>query len=392
MSRFKVHESTGDRSASDRSRHKKKIEKAIKDGIYNIVSEESIIGQEGKKKIKIPVRGIKEYQFIYGDNGSGKGNPQVGSAKDVQKGQVIQKKESGTKPGQGDRAGNEKGEEFYEIEMDIEEMSGYLFDDLSLPDLEKKKLKQMVSEKSKRSGYRKQGINSRLSKKKTMMQRLKRKKAATKNGSYDPESDERFPFHQSDMRYKHIKTVEKESDSAVVFFVMDVSGSMSQNKKYIARSFFFLLYHFLRHKYNKIAIEFIAHTTEANVTDEDKFFNRGSAGGTHMSSGVTKVIEMCNETYHPDSWNVYTFHCSDGDNWSEDNSVYADAIKNLAKISQMYGLIEIGTQINSEISLYNFDTVSDHIKHLASKKIKIIKIQGKEDIWSAFEKMFGGLK
>ena len=392
MSRFKVHESTGDRSAGDRSRHKKKIEKAIKEGIYNIVSEESIIGQDGKKKIKIPVRGIKEYQFVYGDNGSGQGNPQVGSAKDVKKGQVIQKKEAGKKPGKGDKAGNEKGEEFYEIEMDIEEMSGYLFDDLNLPDLEKKKLKQMVSEKTKRSGYRKQGINSRLSKKKTMMQRLKRKKGAIKNGTYDTESEDRFPFHQSDMRYKHIKTVQKESDSAVVFFVMDVSGSMSKKKKYIARSFFFLLYHFLRHKYNKIAIEFIAHTTEASVTDEDKFFNRGSSGGTHMSSGVEKAIEMCQETYHPDSWNIYTFHCSDGDNWSEDNDVYADAIKRLVNMSQMYGLIEIGLKLDDSISLFNFDTVSDHVKHLTSKKFKIVKIATKEDVWKGFEKMFGGLK
>ena len=93
MSKFKVHESSGDRSAQDRARHKKKIEKAIKEGVYNIVSEESIIGQDGKKKIKIPVRGIKEYQFVYGDNGSGEGNKQVGSAKDVKKGQVIKKKQ-----------------------------------------------------------------------------------------------------------------------------------------------------------------------------------------------------------------------------------------------------------------------------------------------------------
>jgi len=391
MSRFKIHKSTGDRSAADRSRHKKKIEKAIKDGIYNIVSEESIIGQDGKKKIKIPVRGIKEYQFVYGDNGSGKGNPQVGSAKDVQKGQVIQKKQKGNNPGRGDRAGNEAGEEVYEVEIDIEEMSGYLFDDLNLPDLEKKKLKQMVADKFKRSGYRKQGINSRLSKKKTMLQRLKRKKAAVKNGTYDEESCERFPFHQSDMRYKHIKTVQKESDAAVVFFVMDVSGSMSKHKKYIARSFFFLLYHFLRHKYNKIEIQFISHTTEAQVTDEDKFFNRVSSGGTHMSSGVEKAIELCKETYHPNSWNIYTFHCSDGDNWSEDNQKYADSIMELTSFSQMYGLIEIGIKINNELSLYNFETVSDKVNHLSSNKFKIVRIETKDEIWSGFEQLFGGL-
>jgi uncharacterized sporulation protein YeaH/YhbH (DUF444 family) len=193
------------------------------------------------------------------------------------------------------------------------------------------------------------------------------------------------------MRYKHIKTVQKESDAAVVFFVMDVSGSMSKHKKYIARSFFFLLYHFLRHKYNKIEIQFISHTTEAQVTDEDKFFNRVSSGGTHMSSGVEKAIELCKETYHPNSWNIYTFHCSDGDNWSEDNQKYADSIMELTSFSQMYGLIEIGIKINNELSLYNFETVSDKVSHLSSNKFKIIKIETKDEIWDGFEQLFGGL-
>ena len=91
MSIFQRHKTVADRSAGDRARHRKKIEKAIKDGIYNIVAEESIIGKEGKKKFRIPVRGIKEYRFVYGDNGS----KRVGSAqgKDVKRGQVIGKKE-----------------------------------------------------------------------------------------------------------------------------------------------------------------------------------------------------------------------------------------------------------------------------------------------------------
>ena len=182
---------------------------------------------------------------------------------------------------------------------------------------------------------------------------------AVKNNTYNPDAEDRFPFHQSDVRYKHIKTVQKESDAAVVFFVMDVSGSMSKQKKYIARSFFFLLYHFLRHKYNKIEIQFISHTTEANVTDEDKFFNRGSSGGTYMSSGVTKVLEICKKDFHPNSWNIYTFHCSDGDNWSDDNERYEEAIKELSSFSQMYGLIEIGYKIDDDISFDHFNRASD---------------------------------
>ena len=120
MSIFKKHNTNADRSASDRRRHKEKIEKAIKEGVYDIVAEESIIGQAGKKKIKIPVRGIKEYQFVYGSGQNTKG---VGAApgQDIKKGQVIQKgKQKGQ--GKGTKAGNNKGEEFYEVEITLDEL------------------------------------------------------------------------------------------------------------------------------------------------------------------------------------------------------------------------------------------------------------------------------
>ena len=196
MSTFKEHKTVADRSASDRRRHKKKIEKAIREGVYDIVSDESIIGQDGKKRIKIPVRGIKEYRFIYGDN---EGNKKVGSApgKNLSQGQKIGKGDE-KKGKDGDKAGNEAGVEHYEVEITLEELAHYLFDDLQLPDLEKKQLKRLVSEKFIRKGYRKQGIRPRLDKKKTMISRLKRRKGAKRLGTFDPESDERFTFRESD--------------------------------------------------------------------------------------------------------------------------------------------------------------------------------------------------
>ena len=203
MSIFKEHKSSADRSATDRRRHKEKIERAIKDGIHDIVAEESIIGQDGKKRIKIPVRGIKEYQFIYGKN-----NPRVGSAqgKDVRKGQQVSppknKKKNG---GQPDKPGNTAGEEFYEVDISLDELAKYLFDDLNLPDLEKKSFPNIFNNTIKRKGYRKEGIRPRLSKKETIKRKIRRKKASIKAGTYDPESGERFPFHKDDLKYKHIK-------------------------------------------------------------------------------------------------------------------------------------------------------------------------------------------
>ena len=245
---FSHHSTNADRSAGDRRRHKQKIEKAIREGIHDIVAEESIIGQNGKKKIKIPVKGIKEYKFVYGSNQGQRAG--AGGDKNIEKGKKYQKG-SKKKKGKPQKAGNKPGEEFYEVEVTLEELTEYLFKDLCLPDLEQKKMKEIMSEKFRRKGYRNEGIRPRLSKKETAKRRIKRKKAAERSGNYDPESDERFSFIENDLRYKHIKKDTKYATNACIFFVMDVSGSMSKQKKYLARSFFFLLYHFIRSKYEK---------------------------------------------------------------------------------------------------------------------------------------------
>ena len=168
MSIFKNHKTVADRSASDRRRHKEKIEKAIKEGIHDIVAEESIIGQDGKKKIKIPVRGIKEYQFIHG---TGTGSKGVGSAQgqDIQKGQVVrQPNKKGKGSGKPGKPGDNKGEDYYDVEISLDELAKYLFDDLNLPDLDKKQSSTIMAEKIKRKGYRTKGIRARLSKKETL--------------------------------------------------------------------------------------------------------------------------------------------------------------------------------------------------------------------------------
>ena len=163
MSIFREHKTIADRAAADRSRHRQKIEKAIKESIRDVVAEESIIGQSGKKKIRIPVKGIKEHRFVFGSNEK---NKRVGSAegKDVNKGQRIGKKQN-TQQQNGNKPGNEAGEEMYEIEMSLEELAEYLFNDLNLPELEKKKFKFITEEKIKRKGKRPYGIRPRLSKK-----------------------------------------------------------------------------------------------------------------------------------------------------------------------------------------------------------------------------------
>jgi len=306
MSIFREHKTVADRSASDRRRHKKKIEKSIREGIHNIVAEESIIGKDGKKKIRIPVRGIKEYRFVYGSNET---NRKVGSApdKDIKRGQKIgdtQKK----KPGRGENnPGDDPGEEYYEVEITLEELADYLFSDLELPDLERKSLKVSELDRLKRKGYRSEGITPRLDKKKSAIARIKRRSAASKREGFD--ENEKFSFHEEDLKYRHFKKTKKPCSSAVIFFVMDISGSMTTQKKFIARSFYFLLYHFIRSKYNHTEIVFVSHDTMAYEVSEDQFFTRGNSGGTMVSSGLNLVEEIINQRFHPDAWNIYVFQC-----------------------------------------------------------------------------------
>ena len=204
MSTFTEHKTVADRSASDRRRHKQKIERAIKDGLNDIVAEESIIGKDGKKKVKIPVRGIKEYRFVYGDNDT---NQRAGTApgKDVRRGQKI-----GGKPNEsrapGNQPGNEPGEEYYEVELTLEEVASYLFQELELPDMIRKSLKKTETEKIKRSGYRPQGIIPRLDKKKSAIARLKRKKAASRREDFN--DDENFSFCDDDLVYRNFKQMD----------------------------------------------------------------------------------------------------------------------------------------------------------------------------------------
>lgn len=381
MSTFTEHKTVADRSAGDRQRHKQKIDKAIKDGIHNIVAEESIIGQDGKKKFRIPVKGIKEHRLVYGSNDK---NQRVGSApgKDLQKGQKIG--ESQKEKQQGNEPGTDPGTEYYDVEMSLDELAEYLFRDLELPELERKSLKKIMSERLKRQGYRREGIEPRLDKKKTAISRIKRLKAAQRREDFD--EDKRFMFHEDDLVYRHYKQSMRECSNAVIFFLMDISGSMTNEKKFLARSFYFLLYHFIRSKYQHTEIVFVAHDTAAYEVNEQQFFTRGESGGTMVSSAFDLTLDIISKRYHPSSWNIYAFQCSDGDNWANDNEKTLQLVERLKSIAQLVGYCEIcastgnwgGVGVLSKVYLPIID-----------KKMKSVEIRKKADIWPAFKKLFG---
>jgi len=388
MSIFKEHKTSADRSASDRRRHKQKIEKAIREGVHHIVADESIIGQDGKKKIRIPVRGIKEYRFVYGENPK---NKRVGNAqgKNIGRGQQIGTNKP--QPGQGQKAGSEQGVEYYDVEITLDELAAYLFDSLELPDLERKHIQKILEKKMQRHGYRSDGIRPRLDKKQSIKKKLKRKAAAKRVGTHNEDEDERFPFHKNDLRYRHIKPVTKETSSAVIFFVMDISGSMGQQKKFLARSFFFLLYQFIRYRYESVDLVFIAHDTHAYEVNEQQFFTRGQGGGTIVSSALEMVLDVVEKRYNPESWNIYAFHCSDGDNWPSDmeKSIYLS--ERIRDLSQMYCYSQIVPEEDTVRWIRDDEqTLAGVYAPLERPNFKIVKIQKNSDIWPAFKTLFGG--
>ena len=381
-----------DRSAGDRQRHREKLREAIRDNIADIISEESIIGRARDRIIKVPIRGIREYRFVFGDN-----QAQVGSGDgETEPGQVVGKAQ---KDGEGaGRAGDQPGIDYYETDVTLDELIEIMFEDLELPDMERKILREVMSDRiAKRKGYRRAGVRVHLDRRRTAKARIRRKiataRATTRAGALpapvpppraalgDEAGDERFPFRREDLTYKRLVEDTREESNAVVLCIMDTSGSMDSMKKYLARSFFFLLYQFVGTKYQNVELVFIGHHTQAREVTEDEFFHKGESGGTLISSGYNKALEIIHDRYHPTLWNVYAFHCSDGDNFDSDNAAALKAAKELCDICNLFGYGEI-KPLGSH---YYESSMLDMFRRLEADNFQSVLIERKEDIWPSFK-------
>ncbi|MDY6013099.1 sporulation protein YhbH [Clostridium sp.] len=373
-----------DRSIEDRRRHRQLVEKSIKENLGDILSEESIIGQGKNKKFKIPIRGIKEYQFVYGRNSKGVA---TGTGEE-KRGDKIGSGKPGQGKGQGNKgAGNSEGDDIYDTEITLDELLDYIAEDLDLPNLDKKKYSEIISESAgRRDGYQKYGIRPRLAKKKTVMTKIARKqgkkRALIEAGASEEDAKiARFPFREDDLRFYRVKQKPKRESNAVMVFIMDVSGSMDSTKKYLARSFFFVLSRFLRRKYDNLAFEFISHTTVAKRVNEYEFFHKAESGGTYISSGINLALDLIKEKYPKDMWNIYPVYASDGDNWTEDNEKAMKAVKDLCKTSNMFGYAELLPSTYSTTMYYRFK------KEINEKNFVPVIVKEKKDLWEALKLM-----
>jgi sporulation protein YhbH len=371
---------SSDRSAGDRLRHRQKVRRSIMDNIGDIVAEESIIGRSGDQVVKVPIRGVKEYRFVHGSNQQSVGE---GAGDNLAEGDVIARKpdDAAGKPGQ---AGEEAGVDYYETDITLDELIDMMFEDLNLPDLDRKEMSSIESlRNTKRKGYRKVGLRVRLDRRRTVRNKIRRSLATT--GRTPVAGGERMPFSAEDLSYRHRTTEIHKESNAVVFCIMDTSGSMGTTKKYLARSFFFMLYQFVSRRYEKVDVIFLSHDIDAREVTEDEFFHKGESGGTFVSSGYNKALEIITDRYHPELWNVYAFHCSDGDNFASDNPGAIRSALELCDACNMFGYGEIKPQ---RATAYG-NSLIDVFKVIAAANFRSVLIEGKEDVWPAFKAFLG---
>ncbi|HEX9928448.1 MAG TPA: sporulation protein YhbH, partial [Pyrinomonadaceae bacterium] len=318
----------------DQDRHKERVKEAVRKNLGSIVSNEGIIMSDGKRTVKVPIRELDEFKFRYDYKkkkhvGQGDGKTKVGDV-------IGREGQQGQGSGSGE-AGNSGGGEYYEAEVNIDELAALIFEDLNLPFLEERNQKAVPTRTTRFNEIRKTGVMANLDKRRMIMENIRRNARETGKTKFGnvKKDDLRFKTWEEEIRYE---------SSAVVIAMMDVSGSMTEFKKYIARSFYFWMVRFLRTKYDNVEIVFISHHTEAKEVTEEQFFTQGESGGTVVSSAYQLASEIIKKRYNPSDWNIYPFHFSDGDNYYSDNEEAVRLADELIKTCNLFGYGEIGDE------------------------------------------------
>ncbi|HQV14950.1 MAG TPA: YeaH/YhbH family protein, partial [Denitromonas sp.] len=195
---------------------------------------------------------------------------------------------------------------------------------------------------------------------------------------------EAIPFiDRFDLRYNNRIRIPKPITQAVMFCVMDVSGSMDEQKKATGKRFFMLLYLFLRRNYEHIDVVFIRHHTIAKEVDEDEFFHSRESGGTVVSSALRLMTDIVRDRYPPGAWNVYGAQASDGDNWDNDSPICHDILdQELLALCRYFAYIEITTGEPQNL-WRQYEGLTGHHPNFALQRIESL-----EDIYPVFRELF----
>ena len=298
-----------ERIEKDLSRFKKIVKGKVRENLKKYMSTGEMIGKKGKDFVSIPIPQIDIPHFKFDPNKGGG----VGQG-DGKEGDPV----NGDPNGEGSGgAGEGEGQHTKEVDFTIDELAEIMSEELSLPKIQPKGKESIETEKIKYTGISTVGPNSLRHFKRTFKEALKRQIAS---GIYNKEHPVIIPI-KNDIRYRTWKETIKPETNAVVIFMMDVSGSMEQEQKEIVRIETFWIDTWLRHNYKNLKTRYIVHDTVAKEVDKETFFSLKESGGTVISSAYKLCRDIIKNEHNPDEWNIYPFHFSDGDNWSDKDNI-----------------------------------------------------------------------
>jgi uncharacterized protein len=289
----------------DHQRFRKLVRGKVKSNLSKYISRGEMIGKKGKDLVSIPLPQIEIPQFRYGQKGSGgagQGDGDPGTPLGPGKGQD-----------QGG-AGDQPGGHILEVELTMEELAAILGEELALPRIEPRGKKNIITTRDKYTGIRQTGPESLRHFKRTFKRALRRQIASR---VYDPERPIVVPIRE-DKQYRSWKEVHQPQSVAVIVYMMDVSGSMTDEQKEIVRIEAFWIDTWIKAHYKGIETAYIIHDAAAQLVDEHTFYHTRESGGTKISSAYELADKLISKRYPPDQWNIYAFHFSDGDNWGDD--------------------------------------------------------------------------
>lgn len=354
----------------DVGRFRQIVRGQIKRNLRKYMSNRELIGRRGKDLVSIPVPEIELPHFRFGEprGGVGQGEGDIGTP--IGRGE----------PGDGDgRAGDQPGQHILEVELTLQELAEILGEELELPRIQPKGKRNVEGEIARYTGLSRVGPESLRHFKRTYREALKRQLAS---GTYDPDHPVIIPIRE-DKRYRSWKVYPQPESNAVVIYMMDVSGSMTQRKKELVRLTAFWIDTWLRAHYKNLTTRYIVHDAAAREVDADTFYHLRESGGTRISSAYALCSEIIQQEYDPEDWNLYGFHFSDGENFGEEDD--RRCLELLAeKLLPAMNLFCYG-QVRSAYG----EQFIEILGRLDDEKLAVARIDDDDDIYNAIKVFLG---
>lgn len=359
------------RGARDWLRHNEKVRESVKRALPEVVSGRDVLTNPENRVVRVPVRFLEHYRFRLRDSDSQTG---AGQGKRAEPGDILR---PGGRRGQGSGgAGTGRGEVEFVLELKVDDILDWLWEELKLPHLEPRASDSMEDTDFVREGWDKRGVRARLDRRKTLKEAVKRRAVQE-----DP-----VPFTDDDLRYRQLARRPRPSTTAVVIFVLDVSSSMDEQSRKLAKTFFFWALQGIRRQHTRIETVFLGHTVDAWEFSEDEFFSVRASGGTEASKAFNLALEVLDERYDPSRYNCYLFYASDGDNFAADHDAAHGALSKLAERMNYMGYVEIARRapdkLNTEMGRL-FQELSR-----AGGRAASYAVSSHDDIWDAIREFF----